>query len=243
MRTLGLVGGMSWESTALYYRWINEGVRDALGPLRSAPIVLHSFDFEEIKTLQFANDWHEAGRRLATAAANLEAAGAEAVLLCTNTMHKVAGAVEAAITVPLLHLADATGDRIAASGIGRVALLGTRFTMEEAFYKERLVARGIDVLVPDANGISEINRVIYDELCRGIVSPASRRTYVAIVEQLVAAGAEAVILGCTEITMLVGPGDLPVPSFDTTAIHAEAAVAFAIADEMDAASRSREARA
>jgi aspartate racemase len=236
MRTLGLVGGMSWESTALYYRWINQGVRDALGPPRSASIVMHSFDFAEIQRLQHSNDWEEAGRRLASAAKSLEVAGAEAILLCTNTMHKVAGAVESALTVPLLHLADATGDRVTASGVRRVALLGTRFTMAESFYRDRLTSRGIEVLVPDADGIAEINRVIYDELCRGAVHDRSRETFVGIVRRLVGEGAEAVILGCTEITMLVGAADLPVPVFDTTAIHAETAVAFAIADELEAES-------
>jgi aspartate racemase len=238
MRTLGLVGGMSWESTALYYRWINEGVRDALGPPRSASLVMHSFDFAEIQALQHSNDWEEAGRRLARAARSLEAAGADAVLLCTNTMHKVADAVEAGVRVPLLHLADATADRVAASGLRRVALLGTRFTMTESFYRDRLTSRGIDVVVPDSEGIVEIDRVIYDELCRGAVRDRSRETFVAIVKQLAGEGAEAVILGCTEITMLIGAADVPVPVFDTTAIHAETAVAFAIADELKAAGAS-----
>lgn len=238
MKTLGLVGGMSWESTALYYRWINEGVRAALGPPRSASIVMRSFDFAEIQALQHSNDWEEAGRRLAQAARALEDAGADAILLCTNTMHKVAGAVEAGITVPLLHLADATGDRVAASGLRRVALLGTRFTMAESFYRDRLTSRGIEVLVPDPDCIAEINRVIYDELCRGVVRDRSRETFVGIVERLAGEGAQAVILGCTEITMLIGAADVPVPVFDTTAIHAETAVAFAIADEPPAADAS-----
>lgn len=228
MKTIGLIGGMSWESTALYYRLINEGVRDALGQLRSASLLIYSYDFEAIKTLQYAGKWDEAGTSLAETAARLEAAGAEAILICTNTMHKVAAIVETRIGIPLLHLADCTADEVLNAGTKRVALLGTRFTMEEDFYKSRLEARGLEVLVPGADDIAEVNRVIYDELCQGVVLDTSRARYKAIVEQLKSLGAQGVILGCTEITMLIQPGDVSVPVFDTTAIHAAAAVRFAI---------------
>lgn len=228
MKTLGLIGGMSWESTALYYKWINEGVRDALGGLHSASLLIHSYDFETIKALQYAGRWDDAGAALADTARRLERAGAEAILICTNTMHKVAPQVETAIGVPLLHLADCTAQAIVAAGLTRVALLGTRFTMEEDFYADRLKRRGLEVLVPDAAGIDEVNRIIYDELCQGIVLDASRDRYREIISQLVGAGAQGVILGCTEITMLIGPADLAVPTFDTTALHAEAAVRFAL---------------
>lgn len=228
MKTIGLIGGMSWESTALYYNLINEGVRDALGPLRSASLLIYSYDFEAIKTLQYAGKWDEAGTSLAETAARLEVAGAEAILICTNTMHKVAAIVETRIGIPLLHLADCTADEVLNAGTKRVALLGTRFTMEEDFYKSRLEARGLEVLVPGADDIAEVNRVIYDELCQGVVLDTSRARYKAIVEQLKSLGAQGVILGCTEITMLIQPGDVSVPVFDTTAIHAAAAVRFAI---------------
>ena len=174
MRTLGLIGGMSWESTALYYKWINEGVRDTLGGLHSASLLIHSYDFETIKALQYAGQWDQAGAVLADTARRLERAGADAILICTNTMHKVAPQVESAIGVPLLHLADCTADAIVTAGLDRVALLGTRFTMEEDFYSERLKRRGLEVLVPDPAGIDEVNNVIYDELCQGIVLDASR---------------------------------------------------------------------
>ncbi len=228
MKTIGLIGGMSWESTALYYKLINEGVRDALGQLRSASLLIYSYDFEAIKTLQYAGKWDEAGTSLAETAARLEAAGAEAILICTNTMHKVAAIVETRIGIPLLHLADCTADEVLHAGTKCVALLGTRFTMEEDFYKSRLEARGLEVLVPGADDIAEVNRVIYDELCQGVVLDTSRARYKAIVEQLKSQGAQGVILGCTEITMLIQPGDVSVPVFDTTAIHAAAAVRFAI---------------
>lgn len=228
MRTLGLIGGMSWESTALYYKWINEGVRDTLGGLHSASLLIHSYDFETIKALQYAGQWDQAGAVLADTARRLERAGADAILICTNTMHKVAPQVESAIGVPLLHLADCTADAIVTAGLDRVALLGTRFTMEEDFYSERLKRRGLEVLVPDPAGIDEVNNVIYDELCQGIVLDASRDRYRQVIDRLVEAGAQGVILGCTEITMLIGPADVTVPTFDTTALHAEAAVRFAL---------------
>lgn len=228
MKTLGLLGGMSWESTALYYKLINEQVRARLGALRSAPILLHSFDFEGIATLQHAGRWDEAGRILGDSAASLEQMGAQCVILCTNTMHKVADAITRRIQVPFLHLADATARQIRAAGYTRVALLGTKFTMQEDFYKAVLRTHGLQVVVPDSAGMQEISRIIYDELCQGKVHGASRECYRQAVQQLAAHGAECVILGCTEITMLVGQHDLCLPVFDTTAIHAQAAADFAI---------------
>jgi aspartate racemase len=228
LKTIGLIGGMSWESTALYYKLINEGVRDALGPLRSASLLVYSYDFERIKTLQYAGRWEEAGDDMANVAHRLETAGAKAMLICTNTMHKVAPMVEARITVPLLHLADCTAKEVVKNGIERVALLGTRFTMEEDFYSSRLEARGLEVLVPCADDIAEVNRVIYDELCQGVVLDRSRERYKTMIGALEARGAQGVILGCTEIGLLIGPQDASVPTFDTTAIHAAAAVEFAI---------------
>ncbi len=223
MKTLGLIGGMSWESTLPYYRIINERVRERLGGLHSAKLVLHSVDFAEIDALQHAGDWDTAGAQLAAAARGLRLAGAEAIVVCTNTMHRVAPAIEAAIDIPLLHIADATAQRIRAAGLSRVALLGTRFTMEQSFYRDRIEAAGIAVLTPDAAQRERVHRVIYDELCLGRVVDASRDEYRAIMAELVARGAQGVILGCTEIGMLVNPGDATAPLFDTARIHAEAA--------------------
>ena len=228
MKTIGLIGGMSWESTALYYKLINEGVRDALGPLRSASILMYSYDFDRIKSLQYAGRWDEAGEDMADVAQRLEAAGAEAILICTNTMHKVAPMVEARINAPLLHLADCTAQEVVKSGIERVALLGTRFTMEEDFYASRLEIRGLEVLVPGDEEIAEVNNIIYDELCQGVVLERSRERYKTIIGALEARGAQGVILGCTEIGLLIGPRHVSVPTFDTTAIHAATAVRFAI---------------
>ncbi|MGN6153495.1 MAG: aspartate/glutamate racemase family protein [Lysobacteraceae bacterium] len=228
MKTLGLLGGMSWESTVPYYRIVNERVRDRLGGLHSAKLVLHSVDFAEIEVLQHAGRWDEAGAVLADAARGLRAAGADAIVLCTNTMHRVAPAIEAAIDVPLLHIADATATRIGAAGIERVALLGTRFTMEQAFYRDRIEAAGIGVIVPDADDRERVHRVIYDELCLGRVYDTSRQAYRDIIATLVARGAQGVILGCTEIGLLVGKGDAAVPMFDTTRLHAEAAAGWAL---------------
>ncbi|KAA3633110.1 MAG: aspartate/glutamate racemase family protein [Proteobacteria bacterium] len=225
MKTIGLIGGMSWESTALYYRLINEGVRDRLGRLHSARIVLYSLDFEEIESLQRADDWSRAGDVLADAARGLERAGADFILICTNTMHRVADAVTRAVSIPLLHLADATAEQIVHRGFLTVGLLGTAFTMEQDFYKARLIERfGLTVVVPDEPDRAIVHRVIYDELCRGVVSDASRREYLRIIEALRGKGAEAVIEGCTEIVMLVGQADTGMPLFDTTSIHARAAV-------------------
>jgi aspartate racemase len=222
VRTLGLLGGMSWESTLPYYRIVNERVRQRLGGLHSARLVLHSVDFAEIEALQRAGDWDEAGAILVDAARGLRAAGAEGLVICTNTMHLVAPAIEAAVDIPLLHIADATAARIHAAGLSRVALLGTRFTMERDFYRQRIEAAGIDVIVPEAAQREVVHRVIYEELCLGRILDASREAYRGIIEDLVARGAQGVILGCTEIGLLVGEGDATVPLFDTARIHAEA---------------------
>lgn len=229
MKTLGLIGGMSWESTVPYYRIINQRVRETLCGLHSAKLLLHSVDFAEIEALQHSGDWDAAGAQLADAARGLRLAGAEAIVLCTNTMHLVAPAIQAAVDIPLLHIADATAERISAAGLTRVALLGTRFTMERVFYRERIEAAGIEVLTPDAPQRERVHRVIYEELCLGRVLDASRDDYRAVMADLIARGAEGVILGCTEIGLLVGEGDATVPLFDTTRIHAEAAADWALA--------------
>ncbi len=231
MRTIGLLGGMSWESSIEYYRVMNELVRRRRGGLHSAPCLLHSFDFAEVTALQSGGGWDDAGDLLAGAAKGLEAAGAELLLICTNTMHKVAPAVEAAISVPLLHIVDATAERVRASGLGTVGLLGSSFTMEDGFYQERMQAHGVRVLVPGEADRLLVHRVIFEELCAGVVSDASRRAYREVMSRLAAAGAEGVILGCTEIELLVGQADSPVEVFPTTRIHAEAAVAAAMAGQ------------
>lgn len=230
MKCIGLLGGMSWESTAEYYRLINREVARRLGGLHSARIVLASVDFAEVATLQASGDWEAAGRLLATQAARLEGAGADLVLICANTMHKVADAVQDAIGVPLLHLADATADAVRAAGITRVGLLGTAYTMEQDFYRDRLATHGLEVPVPDADDRAEVHRTIYDELCRGEVLDESHRTHLAIIERLRARGAEGIILGCTELELLLDPdADGSVPLFATTRIHARAAVDAALA--------------
>lgn len=228
MRRLGLIGGMSWESTALYYRALNEGVRARLGGLHSADLLLHSLDFAAIEALQRAGDWARAAEVLIDAAQGLQRAGAQGLLLCTNTMHKLAPAIEAACPLPLLHIADATAAAVRAAGLRRVVLLGTRFTMREAFYRERLVAAGLQVEVPDADSQALVDRVIFEELCLGRIEPASREAYRAISLHLLEAGCEGVILGCTEIGLLLKPGDLPAPLFDTMALHVEAALDWAL---------------
>lgn len=223
MRTIGLLGGMSFESTLPYYRIINETVRQRLGGLHSARIVLYSVDFHDVERLQHAGDWTAAGALLAQAARAVEAAGAGFIVLCTNTMHKVAPAIERAVAIPLLHIADPTADAIAGTGLRSVALLGTRFTMEQDFYRNRLRAHAIEPLVPDAAGREWLHHVIYDELCRGVVRDASRQRLRDVIADLVARGAQGVVLGCTEIAMLIAPGDATVPLFDTARLHAEAA--------------------
>ncbi|MEO0852305.1 MAG: aspartate/glutamate racemase family protein [Cyanobacteria bacterium J06648_11] len=229
MKTIGLLGGMSWESTALYYRWLNKGIRENLGGLHSAKIAMVSVDFQEIERLQHAGNWDEAGKQLAIAARQIEAAGADFLLICTNTMHKVAPQIEAAIAIPLLHIADATAENIKARGIQSVGLLGTQFTMEQDFYRGRLADKhGLTVIVPDERDRQIVHRIIYDELCLGIVKDESRQEYIRIVEQMHAAEAEGAIAGCTEITMLIQQQHVPVPLFDTTAIHAKTAIAMAV---------------
>jgi len=229
MKTVGLLGGMSWESTQTYYRLINQGVRDRLGGLHSAELVLYSVDFEPIEQLQAKGDWEAAGRVLADAACGVEAAGADFLVLCTNTMHKVAPAIEGAIGIPLLHIADATADAVKAAGVRTVGLLGTRFTMSEDFYRGRLADRhGLTVVIPSEPERELVDRVIFHELCLGQILDDSRARYVDVIRHLVDEGAEAVILGCTEISLLVGPSDTSVPLFDTTEIHAVKAVERAL---------------
>jgi aspartate racemase len=229
MRTLGLLGGMSWESTLPYYRHVNERVREKLGGLHSAKLVLYSVDFAEIERLQHIGDWATAGRVLADAAQALERAGAEALVLCTNTMHRLLDAIEPALRIPVLHIAEATARRIRAAGLAKVGLLATRFTMEQDFYRGVLEKNGLQVLVPDADERNEIHRVIYEELCLGVIRESSAATYREIMASLVARGAEGLILGCTEIGLLVGAQDTNVPVFDTARIHAEDAVDWALA--------------
>lgn len=219
---------MSWESSAEYYRMANELVRDRLGGLHSARLVLLSVDFADVEALQVAGRWGEAGALLADAASRVEAAGADLLVLCTNTMHKVADQVAAAVDIPLVHLADATADAVRRAGLDVVGLLGTAFTMEQAFYRDRLAAHGLTVLVPGDADRATVHRVIYDELCLGVVSEQSRAAYVAVIERLAAAGAQGVILGCTEIELLIGPQDSPVPVFPTTWVHVQAAVDLAM---------------
>lgn len=229
MKTIGLLGGMSWESSAVYYRLINEGVAARLGGLHSAQSLMYSFDFEEIETLQHTNQWEEATRRMIDAAQRLERGGADFVVICTNTMHRMADAVQTRIHIPILHIADATAEVIMGQGLRTVGLLGTRFTMEQDFYRGRLEKLyGLRVVIPDGADREVVHRVIYDELCRGIVTEKSRQEYRAIMRRLADRGAEGIILGCTEITLLVGQEDSPVPVFDTTALHARAAVERAL---------------
>ncbi|CAH6637161.1 MULTISPECIES: aspartate/glutamate racemase [Pseudocitrobacter] len=227
MKTIGLLGGMSWESTIPYYRLINEGVKQRLGGLHSAQILLHSVDFQEIEACQSSGDWQRAGDILAQAAKGLEQAGAQGIVLCTNTMHKVADHIENAVTVPFLHIADATGRAIQKTGMRNVALLGTRYTMEQDFYRGRLQQEfAISTLIPDSDDRARINQIIFDELCLGTFSEASRDYYLEVISALKAQGAQGVIFGCTEIGLLV-PAELsPLPVFDTAAIHAADAVDF-----------------
>ncbi|MDZ7851291.1 MAG: aspartate/glutamate racemase family protein [Halomonas sp.] len=228
MQTIGLIGGMSWESTQTYYRLINQQVRGQLGGLHSARLVLYSVDFAEIEILQHRGDWEGTAQILGAAAQALEAAGADFLVLCTNTMHKVAPQLERAVVVPLLHIADATTSVLEDEGVTCVGLLGTRFTMEQAFYRDRLEARGIEVLVPDEPQREVIHAVIYQELCQGVITLESRDAYLEVVDALAKRGAQGVILGCTEIGLLVQAGDTEVRLYDTTAIHAEQAVRRAL---------------
>jgi aspartate racemase len=224
MKTIGLVGGMSWESTAIYYRALNREVQARLGGQHSARIVMVSVDFHDVVEMQQRGDWDAAGALLADAAHTLERAGADFGLLCTNTMHRVFDAMTAGTKLPFLHLADATAEALVRAGHRKVGLLGTRYTMEQAFYRDRIASHGIEVLVPDADGRDLVHTVIYDELCKGVVRDASRGRYVGVIEQFARDGATAVILGCTEIGMLIDDASSPLPTFDTSLIHARVAV-------------------
>ena len=229
MKTIGLLGGMSWESTVLYYQLINETTKQRLGGLHSAKICLRSVDFAPIEALQHQGDWDALGQMLAAEAQTIEAGGAKCLLICTNTMHKVADTVAAAITIPLLHIADATAQALVNDGVSKVGLLGTRFTMEQDFYKGRLTEQfGIEVITPNAEQRQAVHEIIYQELCQGEIKAESRETYLNIIAALHEQGAEAVILGCTEIGMLVQQTDTTVPLYDTTRIHAERVVEWAL---------------
>lgn len=231
MKTIGMLGGMSAESTVSYYKAINQGIKDELGGLHSAKIVLYSVDFSEIESLQHKGLWQETAIMLSEAAKGVEAAGADFLLICTNTMHKVAAEIQAEISIPILHIADATAITLKDAGIKKVGLLGTRFTMEQAFYKSRLTDRfGIEVLVPDGDDMSKVHNIIYNELCAGLIRDESREIYLTIIDKLSEQGAEAVILGCTEIALLVEQIHTKVPLFDTTRIHAEQAVKLALSE-------------
>ena len=231
MKTIGLIGGMSWESTIPYYRVINQTIKQKLGGFHSAKLVLVSVDFHEIEELQRAGDWDGAAAILSQAAKSLEAAGADFIVICTNTMHKVAPTIERAVKLPIFHIADPTAEEIKRQGIQTIGLLGTRFTMEQDFYKERLRSRhGLEVVIPNREDMDIIHRIIYHELCLGKVEDASRQEYRRIMAQLVAQGAQGIILGCTEISLLVGAADASVPLFDTTGLHASKAAEFALLD-------------
>jgi len=228
MKTIGLIGGMSWESTQTYYRLINQKVREQLGGLHSAKLILYSVDFSEIEALQHQDDWEGAAKILVAAAQSVQSAGADFLVICTNTMHKVAPQIEQATAMPLLHIADATAKALLSDGITSVGLLGTQFTMEQAFYRERLEQKGITVIIPNHNERTVVHRIIYDELCQGIVNPESKAAYLDVVAGLAARGAQAVILGCTEIGLLIQASDTQVALYDTTDIHADQAVALAL---------------
>ena len=233
MKTIGMIGGMSWESSIEYYRIINETVRTELGGFHSAKSMMVSVEFAEIEALQHQDRWDEAAKILIAAARSLESGGADFTIICTNTMHKLYDKIQQSVRIPLLHIADATAERIKAQGIQKIALLGTRFTMEENFYKGRLIEKyGLEVIIPGSEDMENIHRIIYDELCAGIIQLDSKQKYTDIIRRLVKAGAEGIILGCTEIGLLVKQEDSPVPLFDTTEIHAKAAVKYALADEM-----------
>jgi aspartate racemase len=228
MKTIGLIGGMSWESTQTYYRLINQKVREQLGGLHSAKLILYSVDFSEIEALQHQGDWEGAAKILVAAAQSVQSAGADFLVICTNTMHKVAPQIEQATAMPLLHIADATAKALLNDGITSVGLLGTQFTMEQAFYRERLEQKGITVIVPNDNERAVVHRIIYDELCQGVVKPESKARYLDVVAALAARGAQAVILGCTEISLLIQASDTQVALYDTTDIHAGQAVTLAL---------------
>lgn len=232
MKTIGMIGGMSWESSIEYYRIVNQAIREKLGGLHSAQSIMYSVEFAEIEMLQHQNRWDELAKIMIEAARGLERGGADFVIICTNTMHKLYDMVQTAIMIPMLNIADATAEEIKTKGIDRIALLGTRFTMEEDFYKGRLVEKyGLEVRIPSSAQREAVHRVIYDELCAGIIKPDSKQKYADIIQDLVAKGTGGVILGCTEIGLLVKQEDSPVPLFDTTEIHARAAVDYALAED------------
>lgn len=229
MKTIGLIGGMSWESTVPYYKLVNEVVKERLGGLHSAKVILYSVDFAEVERMQHSGDWESAGQLLAAAARSLQSAGAEFLVLCTNTMHKVAPAIEAAVAIPFLHIADPTGHAIKAAGCKTIGLLGTRFTMEESFYKDRLIQNHmLDVITPPSSDRAVIHRIIYEELCLGKVLPSSRDEYRRVIDALAAEGADGIILGCTEISLLISQLDSALPLFDTTSIHAKSAAEYSL---------------
>ncbi len=228
MKVIGLIGGMSWESTLTYYKIINETIKERLGGLHSAKCVLYSVDFQEIEECQANGNWEKSGQILGEAAYNLEKAGADFIMICTNTMHKVISQIGEKISIPVLHIAEMTAEKILEKKIKNIALLGTKYTMEQNFYKEKLVERGINVMIPDKDDIKIINDIIYEELCLGIINPESKVKYLEIVKKLENKGAEGVILGCTEIGMLVKHEDTSIPLFDTAVIHAEQAAIYSI---------------
>ncbi|QPQ31451.1 aspartate/glutamate racemase family protein [Lysinibacillus sp. JNUCC 51] len=228
MKTIGMIGGMSWESSAEYYRLMNEEVKQQLGGLHSAKCILYSVDFQEIEHYQAEGEWSKAGQVLAEAAQSLESAGAEFIVICTNTMHKVIDIITKKITIPILHIADATANQIEKASLQKIALLGTKYTMEQDFYRARVEGFGIEVLVPPAEERTEVNRIIYEELCLGKIEQTSKDYYLRVIENLVQLGAQGIILGCTEIGLLIKQEDVNVPVFDTTLIHAQAAVNMAI---------------
>ena len=228
MKTIGLIGGMSWESTVSYYKIINEEVKNRLGGLHSAKIVLYSVEFDEIEKCQSSNEWEKSGEILGEAARGLQAAGADFVLICTNTMHKVAPQIASMIDIPVIHIADATADELEKNRIGRVGLLGTKYTMTQDFYKQKLIDRGIEVFIPDEEDVETVNSIIFNELCVGRIEPASREKLKQISRKLEQSGAEGIILGCTEIGLLVRQDDVDIPVFDTAVIHAKKAAELAL---------------
>lgn len=228
MKTIGLIGGMSWESTTSYYQIINETIKRELGGLHSAKILLYSVDFAEIEHYQAVGDWDKSAQVLADIAQRLEQAGVDFIVICTNTMHKVAPQIQKKIAIPILHIAQATAQALVDDGIRKVGLLGTKYTMTQDFYKEKLLESGLEVLIPDQAGIADVNRIIYDELCLGDIRESSKQTYLTVIDDLKNAGAEAVILGCTEIGLLVKQSDIALPLYDTTVIHAEKAAKMGI---------------
>ena len=228
LKTIGLIGGMSWESTVTYYKIINETIKEKLGGLHSAKCILYSVDFQEIEECQANGNWEKSGEILGEAANNLEKAGADFIVICTNTMHKVVNQIKEKISIPILHIAEMTAEKILEKGLKNIALLGTKYTMEQGFYKSKLIEKGINVIIPDKNDIEIINKVIYDELCLGIINSNSKKKFLEIVDKLRSKGAEGIILGCTEIGLLIKNEDTDVPLFDTAIIHAEQAAIYSI---------------